>query len=53
MFWEDYKEDKIEIKVNDCTDYDPEIGFPIGNGKCKTCGNYHSNEFDKDIQTKK
>ena len=29
--------------VNDtvCDNYDPEIGFPTGNGKCKNCGKYH------------
>ena len=24
-----------------CDNYDPEIGFPTGNGKCKNCGKYH------------
>lgn len=24
-----------------CDNYDPEIGFPTGNGKCRNCGKYH------------
>ena len=24
-----------------CDDYDPEMAFPTGNGKCRNCGRYH------------
>ncbi len=25
----------------ECDNYDPEIGWPSGNGKCKNCNKYH------------
>ena len=33
-------EDK-DVSDTVCDNYDPEIGFPTGNGKCKNCGKYH------------
>jgi len=29
-----------------CDDYDPEMAFPNGNGKCKSCGKYHEEKAD-------
>jgi len=35
------KLNKAPVMPSVCDDYDPEIAFPNGNGKCKTCGKYH------------
>ncbi|MDD3946122.1 MAG: hypothetical protein PHS38_15635 [Bacteroidales bacterium] len=31
----------LHVSDTVCDNYDPEIGFPTGNGKCKNCGKYH------------
>ena len=33
--------DLFAVSDTVCDNYDPEIGFPTGNGKCKNCGKYH------------
>lgn len=33
--------EKVKKCDSVCSNHDPEIRFPSGNGKCKSCGSYH------------